>query len=760
MARVQTFQGGNVQRQGTTDARFRPADFGTSAVAEGLKAAGETLGKAVDKQDEIEDVKARIEANRLAVEHSEHEREIARRVKQSLGENAETAANQGIQDLDKATKDIIGRAGPRAQMLLQTELRQRSGMAADSFLDHGFKQTSLALESSTQARISSVLEDAADEDDEDKALVRLSEIRPLQERLAQHFGHGGDWLKVEETKAVSGFYKSRALKIARSMGEGGGAFAAIQYANLNRKNLSNDDYDAIVNTFDQEGMEDLAFALANDYDPAIAGVRPKPADASDPLAPLPDAVQVTPASADDTTPVEKPTVPSQLDADAFFDAFTVRHEGAAYVVDSNGAGVKYGINAEYNPGVDIKNLTQAGARQIFKKKYFERSGADKLPPALAAVHVDTFYLNERQASKILKQSGGDVDTYIQLRRSFLNGLARSNPGKFGRYQKGWENRTQALARYADQLGDGGTLPRINVQINTSVESVRDKVFNTPGTSMRFKRAYFDALVKRRNGLRQEREEVESETSRLLTTEVLRLGDGFTSLTQLPENLVTSASPSTLATLTNMAKSNVEQKPITIETAATIGFLETFSPEKLSDPKVLSQLAGMGVPPAKLRELAEQGGRAQGQIANAQPQQVDRGTLESLARPAFEAAGIFLWTTEETDKRKKPAERQMEAARQEQLLGFLGNAAREWAVNNPGKKADEATMKGWVATALRRDLTNRQAVPVGLQTDTEIVRNIGPNDRENIKRALRSNGLPVTPETIASAYRRLVIQRGR
>ena len=67
-----------------------------------------------------------------------------------------------------------------------------------------------------------------------------------------------------------------------------------------------------------------------------------------------------------------------LDARAFFNAFTVPHEGAAYVIDSNGHGAKYGVNAQYNPGVDVKNLTQEGAFRIFKKNYYEKSVSVRL----------------------------------------------------------------------------------------------------------------------------------------------------------------------------------------------------------------------------------------------------------------------------------------------------------------------------------------------------------------------------------------------
>lgn len=39
---------------------------------------------------------------------------------------------------------------------------------------------------------------------------------------------------------------------------------------------------------------------------------------------------------------------------------------------------KYGICAKYNPGVDIKNLTEEQAKQIYLKKYYLPCGADEV----------------------------------------------------------------------------------------------------------------------------------------------------------------------------------------------------------------------------------------------------------------------------------------------------------------------------------------------------------------------------------------------
>lgn len=168
---------------------------------------------------------------------------------------------------------------------------------------------------------------------------------------------------------------------------------------------------------------------------------------------------------DATKPYYTEAAPAaKLDPQEFFKNFVAVHEGSKMVTDSNGAKVKYGINAEFNPGVDIAGLTLGKAADHFEANQWKRSGADKLPPALAAVHADTFFLNEKKAGEILKAANGDVGKYIELRRTFLNGLATKNPAKFGKYKDGWEKRTSDLAAYAAKLGGGVSGPAVDASV--------------------------------------------------------------------------------------------------------------------------------------------------------------------------------------------------------------------------------------------------------------------------------------------------------
>ncbi len=747
MARVSIFQGGNVQSQGVTNARQRPADFGDSPLASGMQQIGKIGTEVVDKVDQLEDVRARVETNRLAVEHSELTRGIGQRVKQSLGEGAEAAANAGAEELNKGTQALIGRASPRAKLLLENELRQRSISATDGWLTHGFTQKADAFESSSVARIGVLAEDAADLDDEAAGLALLGQANEVNARRAQFFGKGSEWVAEQNSGLKSKFFASRALKIATSLGENGGAHAAIQYATKNRANMADDDYNRIVNAYDEEAIKDWAFARANGYDPNIIGVvedKATPAavaEANDPLAPLPQgAVQQTAEG--------KPVVAARANHADVFANLIVPNEGTAYVIDNNGAGVKYGINAAFNPGVDVKNLTQAGAAAIFKKKYWDDAGCNDLPPQLAAMHADTYYLNPSRAKRILRDSGGDPDRYMALRREFLGGLHASNPAKYPNY----ESRNKRVEAYADRLGDGGALPQIDVSVNMSSESIKDKVFATPGVGMRLKRAYYSALIEQKQGLRQEREETEGEASRVLTTAMVQLGDNFTSLTQLPQNALLSASPSTLSAVSNAMKNNKENTPLPLNVQAQVAFTAANDATAFLKPEVQNAFIKAGGTTKQLGELVQAGAKEAGLRAKPGNEQPLAGsTLMTIARPHLKAAGIELSSLDESagDKNKtaKPEERARDAQRQLAVIGYLSERQSEWRSDpkNAGRHPPEELVRKWTGWAILKTRDGRYAFEA---SDAEIYTNLPQSTRSRILRDLYGNGpRPSGPERI-------------
>jgi hypothetical protein len=139
-----------------------------------------------------------------------------------------------------------------------------------------------------------------------------------------------------------------------------------------------------------------------------------------------------------------------LDPRAFYNSFVLKHEGGLNPSDMNGSPTKYGINQKANPSVDVRGLTPDGAADIFTNKYFGPSGAANLPPALAAVHADTAFINPSKAQQFLKASGGDPGKYMDLREAWMANMVANNPAA-QRYEKAWATRNADLRNVAGQL---------------------------------------------------------------------------------------------------------------------------------------------------------------------------------------------------------------------------------------------------------------------------------------------------------------------
>lgn len=147
---------------------------------------------------------------------------------------------------------------------------------------------------------------------------------------------------------------------------------------------------------------------------------------------------------------------------------TLKFEGGRGV-DTNGAAVNMGINAEANPGVDVAHLTKPQAINIYKRNYWDAIDGDKLSainPGLAHVAFDTAVNSgPGKAKELIALSGGDPLKLLSLREQFLHRLAQSRPNEFGAgVQKAWGDRIATLRRdvggnqaFADggMVGDGG-----------------------------------------------------------------------------------------------------------------------------------------------------------------------------------------------------------------------------------------------------------------------------------------------------------------
>ena len=128
--------------------------------------------------------------------------------------------------------------------------------------------------------------------------------------------------------------------------------------------------------------------------------------------------------------------------------FTLQHEGGFNPRDANGAPVNYGINQAAHPEVDVSELTQDQAREIYRRDYWLPINGDALSaqnPALATAVFDTAVMSGVGTAKdLLAKSGGDRQKFLQLRTDYLNNLVQSNPEKYGKYAKAWNTRNLDL----------------------------------------------------------------------------------------------------------------------------------------------------------------------------------------------------------------------------------------------------------------------------------------------------------------------------
>ena len=123
-------------------------------------------------------------------------------------------------------------------------------------------------------------------------------------------------------------------------------------------------------------------------------------------------------------------------------AFVVGHEGGydATTADpgnwTGGAvgrgelrGTKFGISAAAYPTRDIANLTEADARAIYQRDYWDRVRGDDLPPQLALLVFDAAVNNGvGQAARWLQEAVGTTadgaigpDTLAALKRTIAEG---------------------------------------------------------------------------------------------------------------------------------------------------------------------------------------------------------------------------------------------------------------------------------------------------------------------------------------------------
>ena len=139
--------------------------------------------------------------------------------------------------------------------------------------------------------------------------------------------------------------------------------------------------------------------------------------------------------------------------------------GSKYLKDDAGKGpTKYGINQTANPDVDIKNLTEDQAKEIYRKRYWNAIDGDALAaknPQLAIIAFDAA-VNQGPgtAKQMLAQAGDSPYELLKLRQQRYVDLKNQNPEKFGKFLGGWTERVSSLQKDFEQDRNKQNLPAL------------------------------------------------------------------------------------------------------------------------------------------------------------------------------------------------------------------------------------------------------------------------------------------------------------
>lgn len=106
-----------------------------------------------------------------------------------------------------------------------------------------------------------------------------------------------------------------------------------------------------------------------------------------------------------------------------------------------GGHTKYGISQTFHLDVDIANLTLDGAKEIYKREYWDRAGCDALSvPLDFAVFDAAVQHGPETAKQMCKKSSGMWENMIMQRMKKYVSWSRINKAARTNFFWGWMNR--------------------------------------------------------------------------------------------------------------------------------------------------------------------------------------------------------------------------------------------------------------------------------------------------------------------------------
>lgn len=133
--------------------------------------------------------------------------------------------------------------------------------------------------------------------------------------------------------------------------------------------------------------------------------------------------------------------------DACFAALMTEEGGYSNNPADPGGETNFGICKRSYPALDIRALTQEGAKAIYLRDYWGPLGCDALPAALALVMFDTGVNSGLRAARgFLLGSASDWRVFLADRLEFMTNL-----GTWSEFGRGWARRISSLAKQAAAL---------------------------------------------------------------------------------------------------------------------------------------------------------------------------------------------------------------------------------------------------------------------------------------------------------------------
>jgi hypothetical protein len=114
-----------------------------------------------------------------------------------------------------------------------------------------------------------------------------------------------------------------------------------------------------------------------------------------------------------------------------------------------GGATNFGISQKAHPNIDVTKLTLDDAAQIYKNDYWDKIGADNMPPEMRLVAFDAAVQHGvPTARKMIENSGGDVNKIVESRKQLYTDIVKNDPAQV-KFAKGWNNRLTSAVNASD-----------------------------------------------------------------------------------------------------------------------------------------------------------------------------------------------------------------------------------------------------------------------------------------------------------------------